>query len=193
MEEHTQAPVAKWVAEEQEVAAPELRDERDGHEAADISLCEVVDVVVLGDRKAFPLAIGLAVDLAEQSQDDGSLIQRNPGVRVRDLDDRRLAVARDVQEATLVTPAGNVRDDVDVLARIRERPLERKVEIRRQHERAGCTMVTGEPCSLCERTVHEARVEVAIQEVVQLVVERADALINATYSDNACKVTVIAR
>ena len=107
MEEDAQSPVAKRVAEEEEVAAAELGDERHGHEARHVSLGQIVDVIVLGYRKALPPAIGLAIDLTEEPQDDGSFVERDTCVGVRYLDDRRL-LARQVEKAPLVSPTSDV-------------------------------------------------------------------------------------
>ena len=69
VEEDAETPVAKRVAEEEEVAAAEPGDERDRHEARNVRLGQIVDVVVLRDGEALPPTLGLAIDLAEQLED----------------------------------------------------------------------------------------------------------------------------
>ena len=50
-------------------------DERDGHEAGNLPLREIVDVIVLGDDKAVPLALGLAIYLSMNLENDGLFLQ----------------------------------------------------------------------------------------------------------------------
>ena len=99
-------------------------------------LREVVDVVVLADDEALPLALGAAVDAAVDLEDHRAPVERELGVGVRDLDDGRGAVGGDVQELAAVPPEREVGDDVELLARARERLLERVVEVRRHDQLA---------------------------------------------------------
>ena len=49
--------------------------ERDRHEAGNLPLREIVDVIVLGDDEAVPLALGLAIYLSVNLEDDGLFLQ----------------------------------------------------------------------------------------------------------------------
>jgi hypothetical protein len=66
--------------------------------------------------------------LAVELEDHGSLLERKFGrVRVRKIDQLPAAVGPDVAEPAAVGAGGNVRHDVDCLAFLEERGLERDV------------------------------------------------------------------
>ena len=75
MQEHPETPVPKRIAEEEKVATTKTGDERDRHEAGNLPLREIVDVIVLGDDEAVPLALGLAIHLSVNLEDDGLFLQ----------------------------------------------------------------------------------------------------------------------
>ena len=114
------------------MAAPQLRGERDRNDGGELGAAEVVDVVVLGDDEALPLALRERVDRAVQLEQDRAPVERELGrVRVRDVDRARRLARRAVPEAAAVRPARHIGDDVDLLALVLERPLEGKVVVRR--------------------------------------------------------------
>src|SRR5689334_12181048 len=73
-EKHAHVPVEHAVAEEQEMTSSELRRERHGHCARRLDVREVVDVVVLADDEALPLASRRPVDATVNLEDDGTEI-----------------------------------------------------------------------------------------------------------------------
>src|SRR6185437_2401832 len=134
MEEDPQAPGVKGIAEEEEMAPPELRRERHREDDRDLGLREVVDVVVLADDEALPLALRAAVDAAVDLEDHRSALERDVGVRVGDLDEGGGAVEADMQELAAVGAEREIRDDVEVLACLPERLLEDVVEVGRDDQ-----------------------------------------------------------
>ena len=84
-------------------------------------------------------------------------------------------------------PERDVGDDVELLARLRERTLEREVEVRGHDQLAWRAALAQEPGELGERAVRRARLVVAVEQRVELVVERADALRQATYSETRAR------
>src|SRR6185436_3651251 len=116
VQNHAQVPVTHRVPEEQEVAPPQLRGERNGNGPGDVALREVVDVVVLGDDEALPFTFRASVDLTVQLQDHRALFERQlRRVRVRQVDQTSGSVWADVTELPAVRPGGDVRDDVELL------------------------------------------------------------------------------
>src|SRR5213080_4177731 len=75
VEHETETPLAHSVAEKQEMAAAQLRRERDRDRAADVATGEVADVVVLGYDEALLLAAGGRVERAVQLQDDRTPVE----------------------------------------------------------------------------------------------------------------------
>ena len=132
MEQEAKVPVGHRVAEEEEMAATELCAERDGDDARDLGLREVLDVVVLGDDEALPLAVlAAAADLAMELEDDRAALERELGrVRVRHLDQGSGSVRRDVAELATVPAGSEVRNDIELLTGVEERALERQVVTR---------------------------------------------------------------
>jgi len=114
------------------MAATELCAERDGDDARDLGLREVLDVVVLGDDEALPLAVlAAAADLAMELEDDRAALERELGrVRVRHLDQGSGPVRRDVAELATVPAGSEVRNDIELLTGVEERALERQVVTR---------------------------------------------------------------
>ena len=154
MEKDAEAPVTKRVAQEEEVAPAELGHERDRHEARNVRLRQIVDVVVLRDGEALPATLGLTVDLAEQPENHGSVVERDPRVSVRHVDDGGVALGRHVKEPPLVPTERDVRDDVDPLVRVGERTLEHQVEIRRDDQLARRFALTKQLGHIREGTLH---------------------------------------
>ena len=76
----------------------------------------MVDVIVLAHDEALPFAPGPHVDAAVDLEDHGAALERQVGVRVRHLDDRRGAVRTHVQELAAVPAQRNVCHDVELLA-----------------------------------------------------------------------------
>src|SRR5580765_852959 len=134
IQDHAEVPVLHRVAEKEEMAATELGREAHRDNARDIRLREVVDVIVLGDDEALPLALRAPVDLAVQLQDHGPALERKVDVGVREVDQPWLGVRRQVAELSAVAPAGEIGDDVELLPRVREGALERNVVARGDDE-----------------------------------------------------------
>jgi hypothetical protein len=110
VQQQPQVPVGHRVAEEEEVAAPQLCAQRNRDNARDLGLRKVLDVVVLGDDEALPLALfGAASDLAVELEDDRAAVERELGrIRVRHLDQRSGSVRCDVAELAAVPAGGEV-------------------------------------------------------------------------------------
>ena len=138
------------------MAAPEPGHERDRHEARNVRLREVVDVIVLRDGEALPAALGLTVYLAEQLEDHGSVVESDARVGVRHFDDGGVALGADVEEPPLVTTERDVGDDVDPLLRVGERTLEREVEVRSDDQLARRSALTKHRGHIRERSVAPA-------------------------------------
>ena len=128
-EEHPQAPVLELVAEEEQVAAAESRGERDRQERGRIGVREVVDVVVLADDVA----------VARPAPTTPPWILRitvapRASARARRSAPRRSARSRPARGGGTCPrsrPNGDVRDDVELLADVGERVLERRSRTRR--------------------------------------------------------------
>ena len=87
------------------MAAAEPGGERDRDDRGQLRAAEVVDVVVLGDDEALPLALGQRVDGAVQLEQDRAALEGELGrVRVRDVDRARRLAGRAVPEAAAVRP-----------------------------------------------------------------------------------------
>ena len=86
-----EVPVDHLVPDEEEVAPAQARCERDRDGRRDVRATEVVDVVVLGDDEALPLALGERVDRSMELEEDGAAVERQlRRIRVRDVDRARL-------------------------------------------------------------------------------------------------------
>ncbi len=117
------------------MAATELGRERHGYDGGQLRVPEVVDVVVLGDDEALPLALGERVDGSVELQQDRPALERElDRVRVRDVDRPGRLTGRAVPEAAALRARRNVRHDVELLARILERALEGEVVVRADDE-----------------------------------------------------------
>ena len=113
VEDEAQVPVGHLVAQKQKVAAAELGRERHGHDRRQLRVPEVVDVVVLGDDEAFPLALGERVDGSVELQQDRPALERELyRVGVGDVDRSGRLTGRTVPEAAALGTGRNVRDDV---------------------------------------------------------------------------------
>jgi len=155
------------------VAAAQLRGERDRDGAADVAAREVVDVVVLGDDEALPLAGRVAVEAAVQLEDHGPPLERQLGrVGVRQVDHARGPVGTDVAEPAAVTPGRDVRDDVELLAGVEERLLEQEVVARRDEQLVRRATVAQDGRHRREEAVDGGRRGRDAQHRVQLVVQR---------------------
>ena len=85
-EEDPKAPVVHRVAEEEEVTSAQASGELDRHRSGGVAAGQVVDVIVLADGEALPLARAAPVDVAVDLEQDASLVEREAGVRVRLVD-----------------------------------------------------------------------------------------------------------
>jgi hypothetical protein len=117
------------------VASAELRRDADRQHRGQLGAPEVVDVVVLGDDEALPFAVREQVDRAAQLQQNRSAVERElRGVLVRDVDRARRLSGGAMAELSAQRPGRDVRDDVDLLAGVLERALEREVVVRRDDQ-----------------------------------------------------------
>ena len=155
------------------MAPPQLCRERDRDDRGQLGAAEVVDVVVLGDDEALPLALGQRIDRAVELEENRPALERELGrVRVRDVDRPRRLAGRSVPEPATMGPGGHVGHDVELLARILERALEREVVVRRDDElmrRAPLAKQRGEPG---EKAVQRTGLDGGLEVAVELVVER---------------------
>ena len=127
LQEHAQAPVVEPVTEEEEVAAAEPRREVDGQTPPSACLGEVVDVVVLADDEALTLAVGAGRPRRGSCRIDRPLLERYATYAFGTSIDARARRRPAVQELPAVAPDREVRDDVERLASVVERALERAV------------------------------------------------------------------
>ena len=110
------------------MAAAEPGRDLHGHRARGLHSGEIVVVVGLADGEALELARRPVVDVAMDLEQHAPLLERQPRIGVRLLDDDRLTVRADVQELAAIAPGREVDDDVELLACVRERPLDTRVE-----------------------------------------------------------------
>src|SRR5205814_2167420 len=82
-----------------------------------------------------------------------------------------------VEELAAVRPGGDVRDDVEILPDRDECALERVVEVRGEKQRILRARGTEENWKRGHELVHVSRRTLAAEELVQLVVQRAHALL----------------
>ena len=190
MQEDPKPPIAKGVAKKEEVAPSQLCDEGHRDEARDVCLRQIVDVIVLGDCEALPLALRVSVDLTEELEDHAPLPHGETRIRVRHVHDDRIAIGGHVQESALVTPRCDVGDDVDLLSCLGASSLQREIEVRCEHE--GARDVWPQQLQdLDEPSMDRAGIEIAIEEVVELVVQRPDTLHQRNVFRDLGKVTVL--
>ena len=81
-----------------------------------------------------------------------------------------------MQELALVPPDGEVRDDVEPAVRVAEGLLEQLVEARRDHELMRHAARGERPFEQGEPRMHPAGRAVAVEQLMELVVERANPL-----------------
>src|SRR5918996_3870978 len=79
-------------------------------------------------------------------------------------------------EAPPMLPRRDVRDDVELLARVLERTLEREVVVRADDELVRNAALAKNRRQLCEEPMEWARLRRGLEERVQLVVQRSRAL-----------------
>ena len=124
--------------------------------------------------KLSQLARRRAIDLAVDLEDHGALVERHARVGVRQLDRRRASPsAVRVEELAPVAAERDVGDDVELLAGVGERALERAVVVRRDDQLVRHARGAQQRRQLGEQAVHRLRLEVAVEERVQLVVAAA--------------------
>ena len=98
------------------MAPAQPRRERDRDDGGQLGAAEVVDVVVLGDDEALPLALGQRIDGAVELEQDRPAVEAELGrVRVRDVDRAWRLVRRAMPEAAAMRAGRDVGDDVELL------------------------------------------------------------------------------
>ena len=159
------------------MTSPQARGERDRDRGRDVGAAEVVDVVVLGDHEALPLALRERVDGAVQLEQDRPAVERQLGrVRVGHVDRPRLLARRPVPELSTVRAGSDVRDHVHLLPRLLEGALDGEVVAARDDELVGRTVLPQERRQAGEEAVHRLRLDRRLEPAVQLVVERPGAV-----------------
>ena len=96
----------------------------------------------------------------------------------------------DVQELAAVAPRRDVGDDVKLLSGVAERALERLVEEGRDDQLMGQPACAQDRGQRREQRVRGAGRELAVEERVQLVVQRARALRDGDALRDACETAV---
>ena len=146
------------------------------HDARQVALGEIPDVVVLADDEALLAAIGAGIDPAVHLQDHRPLCKRQLRVRVRDGDHGLRPVRRSMQELPPVRAERDERDDVHFLAALLECALERAAVGGGDEQLVLDAMRTCSSGRLArKRSTGPGSVALG-EELVQLVVQRADAL-----------------
>ena len=174
MHDEPQVPVDHLVPDEEEVAPPQACGQRDRHGRRDVRAAQVVDVVVLGDDEALPLALRERVDGAMELEEDRSPLERElRRVRVRDVDRARLLAGRAVPELPARRAVGDVGHDVHLFPGLLERALEREVVAGRDDELVRRAALAKELRQRREEAVHRLRLDRLLEAPVQLVVERS--------------------
>ncbi len=154
------------------MASSEPSRERDRHRCSDVRAPEVVDVVVLGDDEALPLALRKRIDRAVELQQHRAALERQLGcVRVGNIDRTRCLAGRAMPELPAVRPCGDIRDDVDLLTGVLERALEREVVASRHDKRMGRPARSQHGCQRREETVHGLGLDRRFEAPVELVVQ----------------------
>ena len=120
---------------------------------------------------------GKRIDGAVELEEDGPAVEGElGGVGVRNVDRSGHLARRAVPEVPTMLPGGDVRDDVDLLARLLERPLEREVVVRAHDKLMRCASLPKLSRELGEEAMQRARLDRRLEARVQLVVERPGAL-----------------
>ena len=164
------------------MAAADPCREADGKQGRGLGLREVVDVVVLAHHVAVAHAVGQLVRAAVEPEDHRPLRRGEPRLEIRFVDHPRRSAVRDVQELPAVAADRHVRDDVELLARVGERTLERAVVAGCQQQLAGQATGAQEQRKSRKRPVHGTRCEIAPVESVQLVDNGSTPWVMATNS-----------
>ena len=122
-------------------------------------------------------------------------VERKVGVRVRSVDHRGSAVRREVQELAAIAADRDVRDDVELLPGFAERALEREVVARRDDQLScGAPCARSTPASSASNRCTAPRLEVRVEERVELVVERAEPALHGDVLRDARQImTVVGR
>ena len=159
------------------MAPPQLGGQRDGNDRGELRPAEVVDVVVLGDHEALPLALRERVDGAVELQKNRSPLEGQLGrIGVGDVDRPRRVGGWPVPEAPSVRPGSDVRDDVDLLPFVLECALEGEVVVRRHDQLVGCSVLAQACREACEEAVERAGLHGSLESRVQFVVQRTGPL-----------------
>ena len=176
VQEDAEAPLDDRIRDEQQVAAPKLRRQRHGDDVRQLALREVSDVVVLADDEAFPTTVGAWIDPAMHLEDHGPLGKGELRVRVWNGHHGLRPVRRSMQELPPIRAERNERDDVHVLAALAECDFERAAIGGGDEQLVLDAMRTCVLWKGREKTLDRARFLVLGRELVQLVVQRSDAL-----------------
>ena len=153
------------------MAAAQPGRERDRHGGRELGAAEELDVVVLGRDEALPLPLRMRIDGAAELEEDGALVERELGVRVRHLHGPRRLARRPMPEPPLVRPARHVGDDVELLLRLLERALEPEVVVRRHDQLVRDAALAQERRQRREQPVHGLGLDRRLEPIVQLVPE----------------------
>src|SRR5581483_6748133 len=174
LEDDPERPVGERVAEQEQVRPAQPRGERDRQPARGVG---VVDEVVLRHGEALPGPLGRGVDPALEMEHGGTSLEGELArVGVRALDRRRVAAGCDVAEAAAVPARGEVADGVELLAGLRERPLERELVAGRDEERLARLPLAQACRQRREEAVERRGLAVRLEQRVERVVERAGAV-----------------
>ncbi len=114
---------------------------------------------------------GMRVDGAAELEEDGALVERELGVRVRHLHGPRRLARRPMPEPPLVRPARDVGDDVELLLRLLERALEPQVVVRRHDQLVWDAALAQERRQRREQPVDRLGLDRRLEPIVQLVPE----------------------
>ena len=188
VEEHPEAPLDDRVGDEQQMAAAELRRERYRKDVREFALSQIADVVVLADDEALSAALSVQVDPAVHLEDDGPVREREVGVRVRNRDHGLGAVWRAVHELAAVRPSRHERDHVCILAGLLEGALHGVPVARGDDHRLIDFTCPHELRQARDETLDGPGVDGLREQIVQLVVERADSLRHSHVLRNARQV-----
>ena len=157
------------------MAAAEACCKLDGHGPGRVT-DEVVDVVVLADGEALPLARAAAVDVAVDLEQDAPLVQSQTGVGVRLVDDGGGSVGSDVEELAPIAAGGDVDHDVEILAGGVERALDAGIEGGRDDQLLRQPITAKQRRQAGQPRVERGRLEITVEREVQFVVQRPDAV-----------------
>ena len=192
-QEDPQAPVVDRVAEEEQVAAPQTGRDLHGDRPGRLDAGEVVDVVVFADGEALELPRRPVVDMAVDLEQHAALLEREAGVGVRLLDDRRDSpLGLDVQELAAVPPGGEIRRRRRALRPPSANARSTPVSKRRRHDQ----LLRQPPLAQQRRqarepAVEERRLEVPGEREVELVVQRTDAVARGDGLRHVCEAAAV--